>query len=80
MSAAHFQQLQGDRLLVLRGEGGRNLVREHLTTQGVRVDYIELYRRQLPAQTASLWQQIAMIDGLPDVVILIIILTVHLNQ
>ena len=66
-----LQQLQmGDRLLVLRGEGGRNLVREHLITQGVRVDYIELYRRQLPAQTASLWQQVAMIDGLPDVVIL----------
>ena len=66
-----FQQLhRGDRLLVLRGEGGRNLVREHLITQGVRVDYIELYRRQLPTQTASLWQQIAMMDGLPDVVIL----------
>ena len=66
-----FQQLhRGDRLLVLRGEGGRNLVREHLITQGVRVDYIELYRRQLPAQTASLWQQVAMIDRLPDVVIL----------
>ena len=49
-----FQQLhRGDRLLVLRGEGGRNLVREHLITQGVRVDYIELYRRQLPAQTIA---------------------------
>ena len=65
-----LQQLQiGDRLLVLRGEGGRNLVRDNLTTQGVRVDYVELYRRCLPAEAASQWQQITA-ENQPDVVIL----------
>lgn len=65
-----FQQLQtGDRLLVLRGEGGRNLVRDSLHNQGVRVDYVELYCRSLPPETPSLWLHILK-QGVPDVVIL----------
>jgi uroporphyrinogen-III synthase len=38
---------QGDRLLVLRGEGGRNLVRDTFNDSRRACDYIELYRRQL---------------------------------
>jgi uroporphyrinogen-III synthase len=65
-----LQKLQkGDRLLVLRGEGGRNLVRDNLTTQGVRVDYVELYRRCVPVEAASQWQLI-ITQSQPDVVIL----------
>ncbi|HQV79394.1 MAG TPA: uroporphyrinogen-III synthase [Agitococcus sp.] len=52
-----LQQLeQGQRLLVLRGEGGRNLVRDTMQAQGVQVDYINLYRRQLPAIAHNTWQ------------------------
>ncbi|PTQ91073.1 uroporphyrinogen-III synthase [Agitococcus lubricus] len=52
-----LQQLSaGQRLLVLRGEGGRNLVREQLSARGVRVDYLDLYRRQLPALALQQWQ------------------------
>ncbi len=65
-----FQQLQrGDRLLVLRGEGGRNVVRDSLQTQGVRVDYLNLYQRRLPEKTTSEWQSIKS-NGMPDAVIL----------
>lgn len=65
-----FDQLQrGDRLLVLRGEGGRNLVRDSLQTQGVRVDYLNLYQRQLPEASANNWQTIKA-RGVPDAVIL----------
>lgn len=54
-----LQQLQqGQRLLVLRGEGGRNLVRDSLQTQGIPVDYIDLYRRQLPTASAQQWHDL----------------------
>ena len=36
------------RVLILRGEGGRELLAERLRGQGVTVDYLPLYRRVLP--------------------------------
>ncbi|MFO1391827.1 MAG: uroporphyrinogen-III synthase [Agitococcus sp.] len=54
-----LQQLaQGQRLLVLRGEGGRNLVRDSLQNRGINVDYVDLYRRQLPQCSVQQWQLI----------------------
>ncbi|WP_231353355.1 uroporphyrinogen-III synthase [Pseudomonas tussilaginis] len=37
------------RVLIMRGEGGRELLAERLAEQGASVDYLQLYRRQLPA-------------------------------
>lgn len=66
-----FNQLQsGDRMLVLRGEGGRNLVRDNLQNQGVRVDYLDLYRRQRPEAAPGQWQKISSQSVLPEIVIL----------
>ncbi|MDH1263996.1 uroporphyrinogen-III synthase [Pseudomonas sp. GD03944] len=36
------------RVLILRGEGGREFLAERLRGQGVQVDYLALYRRRLP--------------------------------
>lgn len=53
-----LQQLQqGQKMLVLRGQGGRNLVRDNLQQQGVKVDYLDLYQRQVPINSQQLWQQ-----------------------
>jgi uroporphyrinogen-III synthase len=41
------------RLLILRGEGGRDWLGERLREQGVAVDYLCLYRRRLPAHPAG---------------------------
>ena len=42
------------RVLIMRGEGGRELIAERLRGQGVTVDYLQLYRRSLPAYPPTL--------------------------
>lgn len=41
------------RVLILRGEGGRDWLGERLREQGVTVDYLSLYRRVLPDYPAG---------------------------
>lgn len=41
------------RVLILRGEGGRDWLGERLREQGVAVDYLSLYRRCLPGYPAG---------------------------
>jgi uroporphyrinogen-III synthase len=41
------------RVLIMRGEGGRELIAERLRGQGVTVDYLQLYRRSLPTYASA---------------------------
>ena len=45
--------MAGRRVLIVRGEGGREAMAEGLRARGARVDYAEVYRRELPRADAG---------------------------
>lgn len=63
-----LQEVAGRRFLLLRGDGGRELLPETLRARGARVDVIALYRREQPAAAPLQWAALAA--DLPDVVVL----------
>lgn len=48
LSAEHLQNVDGEKVLIFRGCGGRGHLAEELRKRGAWVDYCELYERGLP--------------------------------
>lgn len=57
--------MAGDKVLLWRGVGGRELLADTLKDRGVIVDSIAFYQRQLPTVSLSLWQQLYQNKRLP---------------
>ncbi|MBD8805828.1 uroporphyrinogen-III synthase [Pseudomonas syringae] len=59
----------GSRVLIMRGDEGRELLAERLREQGVTVDYLPLYRRYLPQYPASALPQRVELERLNGLVV-----------
>ncbi len=49
LAAPELRVVKGENIIVFRGEGGREHLREVLESRGARVDYVECYRRARPS-------------------------------
>ena len=46
-----LMQVEGQKVVIFRGEGGRERLHDRLVALGARVDYVECYQRSLPEKT-----------------------------
>ena len=62
-------QIRNKRIIIVRGKGGRETLRDSLLARGAAVDYLEVYRREKPdlsqAEMAKFWH-----DQSPDAVVI----------
>ena len=58
LEAPALQSVADEKIVIFRGVGGRDLLRDRLSERGAGVTYCELYRRELPAAAAEYVQQV----------------------
>jgi uroporphyrinogen-III synthase len=69
LEADALQRVAGKRILILRGQAGRNLLGDQLGARGARVDYLEVYRRELPRRDLAAFERLTA-ERFPTLVVL----------
>ncbi len=76
LNLPELTQLQNERVLILRGVGGRELLKQQLEQRGAVVDYAELYHRALPTYSDDELRR-ALVDFSPDILVTLSGETLH---
>lgn len=63
------EEIAGRSVVIVRGEGGRELLRERLAARGARVSYLEVYRRRRPEVDDDLMKNIWCRNS-PDAIVI----------
>jgi uroporphyrinogen-III synthase len=66
LQTANFQMpaIQGHRILIFRGTGGRDLLANTLARRGAQIRYVETYRREIPPHPPLTQLQVSSLDAI----------------